>query len=478
MGVTAPSWELRYSRKLFFTDAGVILASLATGLGVARGFYLGDPSGFHLPTDSYTSGSTLIAAFYGIIWMSALSIYDSRRPAVFGTGPEEYNRVLGATVTALGAATLLLFLLNMPPQRSFLIALTVGLLLLLLGRWAWRKRLHAQRRKKLNSYRTLLVGNRKKARHVAQQLRANVLAGFNIVGVVTASAKKTELLPKLPVVATYDDLLEAAKRLDIDTIIVTSADAITPRRLRELGWELEEMKINLIVATTLTDVAGPQIHARPVAGLPLIHVEYPQFRGWRYIAKRALDLTIASIVLFLTSPFLIAFAILIKRDSPGPVLFSQKRLGLNGKPFTMYKFRSMNVDAEEQLVGLLDKNDGNEVLFKLHNDPRVTELGKFIRRHSIDELPQLINVLKGEMSLVGPRPPLPREAEGYEEWMHRRMFVRPGMSGLWQVSGRSELTWEESLRIDLYYVENWSLTGDLLILWRTFRAVFKGDGAY
>lgn len=471
-----PQWETRYSRKLIWTDIAVVVLSLISGTIVASQMRTAaqgpQDAHWHL---SIAASSVLI----GLAWLIGLSLSHSRRPSVFGTGPNEYNRVSNATIMAFGLMTLLFFMLGIPPQRSFLItALPLGLVLLLIGRLAWRKRLHRQRRRKLNTYRTLLIGERRKSTHTAKQLQANTLAGFSIVGAVTAESGARELLPGVPIVADYSGILVTVENLKIDTLIITSSDSMTPQWLRRLSWELEARNIDIIMASALTDIAGPRIHTRPVAGLPLIHVEYPQFHGWRYFTKRLLDLGGASLAILITSPLLIALALAVRIDSHGPIIFKQPRIGRQGKTFTMYKFRSMRADAENDLPGLLDRSDGDGMLFKLRDDPRVTPLGKFIRKHSLDELPQLFNVVKGDMSLVGPRPPLQREAEKYEDWVNRRLFVRPGISGLWQVSGRSNLTWDESVRLDLYYVENWSLMGDLLILWRTIRTVIRGDGAY
>jgi len=233
------------------------------------------------------------------------------------------------------------------------------------------------------------------------------------------------------------------------------------------------------MAPSLTDVGGPRIHVRPVAGLPLLHVETPTFIGPQLFLKRGFDLVGSFLLVVILSPLLIVIAFWVRLSTPGPVLFRQERVGFRGRPFLMLKFRSMVADAEARLPGLLDRHDaGNEVLFKLQDDPRVTPIGRWLRRYSLDELPQLFNVLGGSMSLVGPRPPLAREVESYEQHVHRKFLVKPGVTGLWQVSGRSSLSWEESVRLDLYYVENWSITGDLLILWRTAKAVLGRQGAY
>ncbi len=233
-----------------------------------------------------------------------------------------------------------------------------------------------------------------------------------------------------------------------------------------------------MLAPSLTDVAGPRIHTPPVAGLPLIHVESPEFRGARKWVKGLFDRTAAGLGLLLLSPVLAMLAVAIKIDSRGPVIFRQKRVGLGGTEFDVLKFRSMVVDAEAMVAELAAHNESDGLLFKMRSDPRVTRVGNVLRRWSLDELPQLINVVLGEMSLVGPRPPLPTEVAWYDQDVARRLLVKPGMTGLWQVSGRSDLSWEESIRLDLYYVENWSLAADLTILWKTVGAVVGSRGAY
>ena len=245
-----------------------------------------------------------------------------------------------------------------------------------------------------------------------------------------------------------------------------------------MGWQLERSDISLIVVPSLAEVAGPRIHLRPVAGLPLMHIEPPQADAAGRWSKRLFDLVGASLLLCFFAPVMLVIASVIKLDDGGPVLFRQARVGRNGTMFDCFKFRSMCVDAEQRLAALQHLNETDGVLFKLRADPRITRLGRFLRRFSLDELPQLINVVEGSMSLVGPRPPLQSEVDVYGLDVHRRLLVRPGMTGLWQVSGRSELSWRESVRLDLYYVDNWSMMGDLIILAKTLRAVVASRGAY
>lgn len=263
-----------------------------------------------------------------------------------------------------------------------------------------------------------------------------------------------------------------------DAVALSSSMQLAPETIRALGWALADLDIRLIMAPALTDVAGPRIHTQPVAGLPLIHVSTPNLeKGQRFI-KRTTDILCSSLLIIVSAPLLALIAMLVRCDSPGPILFQQERVGAAGKRFVMYKYRSMVVDAEARLVQLRENHEGNQVLFKLRDDPRITRVGRVIRRFSLDELPQLFNVLGGSMSLVGPRPPLASEVERYDLRAHRRLLVRPGMTGLWQVSGRSLLSWDETVRLDLYYVENWSFLGDLAILLRTFKAVISRHGAF
>jgi exopolysaccharide biosynthesis polyprenyl glycosylphosphotransferase len=249
-------------------------------------------------------------------------------------------------------------------------------------------------------------------------------------------------------------------------------------RLRELAWELEKTGTDLYVAAALLDVAGPRTTIRPVAGLPLLHVDHPELAGGKQVFKGVFDKAIAASALILLAPLFAATALMIWLADRGPVFFRQTRVGKNGRTFTLYKFRTMVVDAEQWKPLLAERNEADDVLFKIRRDPRITRPGGWLRRWSIDELPQLLNVLLGNMSLVGPRPALPQETASYGDLMRRRLAVTPGLTGLWQVSGRSDLPWEEAVRLDLRYVENWSFALDLQILWKTGSAVIRGAGAY
>jgi exopolysaccharide biosynthesis polyprenyl glycosylphosphotransferase len=248
--------------------------------------------------------------------------------------------------------------------------------------------------------------------------------------------------------------------------------------LRRLSWALEERDVELIVSPGIIEVAGPRLSIRPIAGLSLLHLERPSASGGRLLGKTVLDRLVGGLILVAVSPFLLAIGIAIRLTSSGPALYKQTRIGVDGREFTMLKFRSMVADADAQRTALLALSEGNDVLFKIRKDPRLTAVGGFLRRFSLDELPQLINVVRGDMSLVGPRPPLPEEVARYSDDATRRLKVKPGVTGLWQVSGRSDLTWEESVLLDLRYADNWSLALDLSILWRTMRAVTGGSGAY
>lgn len=470
-------WHTSYRRRLLLTDVVIVIAAVF-GAQLLR--FGQDRASLFIPGfsgDSFTLGYTFVSVIFAGAWLLALRGYGTRDAKTVGTGTQEYRRIADASIRVFGVLTIAAFLLHVEVARGYLLlALPAGLVLLITGRWAWRGWLSAQRAQGRFLTRVVLVGEHGKSLHIAREVQRDHTVGYQIVGAVTERGSGS-LLPGIPVLGDLDSMLPSIESARADAVVYSGSDLISPPRLRQFGWELQSRSIDLIVAAALTDIAGPRIHARPVAGLSLIHVDYPQFTGIRYATKRAFDVCASAIALVLLLPLMAVIAALARADG-GPALFLQDRIGLDGRRFRLVKFRSMVPGAEGMLADLLARSDGNRVLFKMHDDPRVTRLGAFLRRHSLDELPQLWNVLRGDMSLVGPRPPLLSEVENYEDWDQRRLLVKPGITGLWQISGRSDLSWEDSVRLDLYYVENWSITGDLVILWRTLRTLVQGRGAY
>jgi exopolysaccharide biosynthesis polyprenyl glycosylphosphotransferase len=366
-----------------------------------------------------------------------------------------------------------------------IIALPLATIASICGRFAARQRLHRQWGRGRRLHRVVLVGYEHAVLETARRLRRERYHGLGVVAACLPAVSENPVghrpSPGLPPVRLgFGNVAQAVAEFEADTVIVLSCPEMDGAAVRRLAWQLERDDIDLIVASALVDVAGDRTTIRPVDGLPLLHVEHPHLKGARRAVKEVFDRVMAFLLLAVASPVMLAITLVIRfgPGGSGPVIFRQERVGKRGRLFVMYKFRSMYLDAEARLAELKQHNDNDGTLFKMRVDPRVTPVGKVLRRLSFDELPQLVNVLKGDMSLVGPRPPLQREVALYPEDMRRRLVVKPGLTGLWQVSGRSDLTWEESIRLDLSYVENWSLTMDLAILVRTLNVVVRRSGAY
>jgi exopolysaccharide biosynthesis polyprenyl glycosylphosphotransferase len=419
--------------------------------------------------------ATLAAPFVWVLFCAMVRAYELR---FLGTGSEEFRRVFDAGVRLLALTAVISFAFRLEPARIYvLIALPTTVLLTLGLRYAARQRLHRLRAEGQCLHQVVVVGRERSCAELIRQLRSESHAGFMVVGACIDRTRATEV-EGVPVVGNSTSIIDALRTTGADTVAVGAWSDLTQAGLRRLSWELEGSGVDLVVAPALTDVAGPRIHIRPVSGLPLLHVEEPEFSGVRRVLKGSVDRGGAIAALVVLLPLFLALAVWVRVSSRGPALFRQERVGTDGKPFTMYKFRSMYVDAEQRLADLRQLNEGDGVLFKMKDDPRITPAGKWLRRYSLDELPQLINVAVGTMSLVGPRPPLQSEVSQYENDVRRRLLVKPGLTGLWQISGRSDLSWEESVRLDLHYVENWSLALDLVILWKTAFAVLSRKGAY
>jgi len=477
VGLSGAAWARQYRTRLTLTDSAVI-ASAVTVAFIAR-FTLINP----VSDPSLIPPSTwAVTAVVAIAWIITLGTFRTRDARIVGVGATEYKLVINASALAFGMLAILFLLLQVDTARAyFVFALPLGVAALILERWLWRKWLIRQRRFGHYLARAIVVGGRDDVEYVVRQINEKSGAAYQVVGAALEGDSTTSVRSAgqdVPVVSDFAHVAAAAQSLGVDAVIVAGHPSLGNTFIRNLGWDLEKTSAELVLSSRLTDVAGPRIHFRPVEGLPLIHVEIPQYDGAKHVLKRALDVTLGGAALILVSPVLLVIGLLVKLDSPGPVLFRQERIGRNGRPFRMLKLRSMVRTAEDDLAGLLDQNEGDGVLFKIRSDPRITRVGRVLRKYSLDELPQLWNIVVGQMSLVGPRPPLPDEVKNYESHMHRRLYIKPGLTGMWQVNGRSDLSWEESVRLDLYYVENWSLAGDLMIIWRTFKIIIRPLGAY
>ncbi|WP_299034439.1 sugar transferase [uncultured Pseudokineococcus sp.] len=466
-------WVRRYTRSLPLVDGGAALVAALVGYAVRFG--QPDSASWWWAITHQPAWSVLLLP---LLWVAAVAVMRGYESRFLFSGPEEVRRVGFAGVSVVAAVSTTAFAFDLQVARGYVVvALPLALLLTLLARLAMRRRVHQLRRAGRRTATTLVVGRAESVRDLVAQLERAPQQGMQVVGCCTTASADVDGL-SVPVLGGFDDVVDVVRRDGIQTVAVLPCAEMDTRRLRRLGWRLEETTAELVVAPGIAEVAGPRVAIRPVAGLPLLHLERPELRGVRALVKNVIDRVGAALGVAVLGPVLVALAVLVKRSGPGPVFFRQERVGEDGQHFDMLKFRSMVDRADEKLPELMVANEGNGVLFKMKGDPRITPIGRVLRRYSLDELPQLFNVLKGEMSLVGPRPPLRSEVDRYRPDMHRRFAVKPGITGLWQVSGRSNLSAEESERLDVRYVESWSPATDAMILWKTVGSVVKGRGAY
>ncbi|MCU1524560.1 MAG: polyprenyl glycosylphosphotransferase [Microbacteriaceae bacterium] len=471
------AWARAYCAKLRVTDTAII--TLAVVITFFARFGFADPVSLGTPSGARYAYISLLVV---LSWSISLAAFRTRDLRVVGVGASEYKRVVNASTTVFGLVAIVFLVAQVDTARwFFMVAAPLGLLGLLASRWTWRRWLIAQRKFGHYLSRVVVVGRREDVENVVRQIDKNSGAAYTVVGAVLEeedSESDSGTLRNLRVMRDLDRVAEYATTLGADGVVVAGQPSNGSDFIHDLAWELEGKTVELILATSLANVAGPRIHFRPVDGLPLLHVEIPQFEGGKHVLKRGFDVIVSGIALVVLSPLFLVLATLIRADSDGRAFFSQERVGRNGETFRILKFRSMVTNAPELLADLMEQNEGSGVLFKIKHDPRVTRLGRILRKYSLDELPQLWNVFTGDMSLVGPRPPLPNEVLDYEDHVRRRLYIKPGLTGMWQINGRSALSWEDSVRLDLYYVENWSVVGDLMILWRTVRVVINPVGAY
>ena len=462
-------WSRRYRAVLITLDCLIGLTAGLVMLAVRPG------------ENGLTSPYLWLSVTLPLVWPLTVAVAGAYSPAFYGTGSEEFRKVARAGLLLLAGVSVVSYGFKLEIARSFVVFTVPAVMLAtLFARFFARKSLQRARRHGRCVKKVVAVGRDAAVADLVHRLQIDRYAGMDVVAacVTTPHAARRLETTGVPIDGDLDDVVDVVRRRGADAVAVTSASETAAVYLRKLSWQLEGSGIELLVSPGLIEVAGPRLHIRPFVGLPLLAIEEPVFSGWKRVLKGALDRVGAAVAIVLVAPVLLAIALAVKLSSPGPVLYRQERVGAYGRRYTMFKFRSMVDGADAKLRELLDLNEGAGLLFKMRLDPRVTRVGRVLRRFSLDELPQLFNVLGGTMSLVGPRPPLPQEVELYDTSIRRRLLVKPGLTGLWQISGRSDLSWEESIRLDLRYVENWSLALDLLILWKTAAAVVRSRGAY
>jgi len=459
-------WTRDYLRKVALADLGCAVVGVFMAAQIRFGSNV---------THTYLALSLALP----VLWIAALWLAGAYDVRFIGTGSDEFRKVLSAGVSLTAAVAIFSYAINLELSRAYVVIALPGVTLFdLLARLVLRKRLHRRRLAGKCTHTVIAVGHELAVAGLVTELRREQHHGLTVVGACVARPRECDDVVGVPVYGGLDDITAAVKAFEADTVAVLACPEMDGIRLRSLAWELEKTGTDLCVAPALLDVAGPRTTIRPTAGLTLLHVDHPQLSGFRLVLKGLFDRCAAAAALVMLAPVMTVLAAAIWLHDRGPALFTQIRVGKDGHAFRIYKFRTMVVDAEQRRTELLARNDLDGVLFKLRKDPRITPVGAHLRRWSIDELPQLFNVFLGHMSLVGPRPALPDEAEKYAEHVRRRLVVKPGLTGLWQVNGRSDLSWEESVRLDLRYVENWSFTLDMQILWRTISVLMRGSGAY
>jgi len=467
LGDTARTrWMTKYANSIAIADGitAVVATTVALLLVAPR------------PSQAVTVALLLLEPFG---WLGALTMARCYEPRFLGKGTDDLRRLLDVALKLMGVvAVLALASQNQVARTLTIVAFPILIGVGLISRFVAHQVQDRAQARGVAVHRALVVGTERATAEMLRRLAKRNDHSVRIVGALVDRSREDHV-EGVPIVGHSHDVRRALEDCEADTLIVAAWSTFSQQELRHLSWALEDSKVDVLVTPNLTDVAGSRISVRPVVGLPLLHVERPEFTGSRRVVKGLFDRSVAAISLALLSPFLLGLAIAVRLDSPGPAFFKQTRVGRNGRVFRMVKLRTMHVDADTMLEALRDSNEhGDGPLFKMKDDPRITRVGSVLRRTSLDELPQLFNVLLGQMSLVGPRPPLPAEVAQYGDDVHRRLLVKPGMTGLWQVSGRSDLDWDESVRLDLYYVENWSFLMDVSIISQTFRAVIKARGAY
>ncbi|MEV7431958.1 sugar transferase [Nocardioides sp. NPDC092400] len=470
-----PSRTLRYLPVISFVLDAVLLVTAVLVAVVGRETLSIFPTAASLRQELHTIGPLLVAG-----WLTTLWLGGAYRPSVYGAGTDEYKRVLNSSLATAALVGVACFFANYPLPRGFYaLAFGIGIPALLVVRYVVRRLLHGARRRGALLYRVLIAGSPSHVDEVAAVLRREPHLGYRVVGALTpAHYLEEETRSGIPVLGNSDDATSIVLESGADIVFFASGALASSSHMRQIAWDLEHEHVQVVVAPGVTDVSSERVRIRPVGGLPLMHIDAPRATDASRWGKRLFDIVGSTALIVVFGPLFLIAAGQVKLHDRGPVFFRHVRVGRDGEEFGCLKFRTMVVEAESMVVDLQEQEGQSALLFKMRNDPRITRPGRWLRRYSVDELPQLFNVLKGDMSLIGPRPQVAREVALYDDAMRRRLRVRPGMTGLWQVSGRNDLSVTEAIRLDLYYVDNWSMMQDLSILAKTFGAVFGSRGAY
>ncbi|MFJ1968323.1 sugar transferase [Streptomyces sp. NPDC087903] len=456
-------WEQKYRIVLLVADS---LAAVAAAFAVHAAY-----------------GRWAVALVLPPTWIAVMLAHRSYDRSALGLGSEEYRRVLRGAVAlpALAAGAYWFFTHDLGLLHDMTMAAVPATAIALPVRYALRRRLHRRWARGRDRSATLLVGPSRGVVNLVAVLRRGGGHELHVAGVCLSDPGNAAEIRKLglPVLGGVDTMNDVVRALGVSTVVALPAPEFDASVLRRMSWTAAAQGVDFLLAPVLSDVSASRLTVRPANGVPLVRIEAPNLSRISRLPKELLDRSLAAALLVLLALPMLLVALVVRMDSSGPALFRQQRVGRYGDHFTMLKFRTMRQDSEvlrAELAHLNQNSDG--LLFKVKQDPRITRVGSMLRRSSLDELPQLINVISGHMSLVGPRPPLPEEVEEYTAEVNRRLLVKPGLTGLWQVSGRSDLPWEEAVRLDLGYVDNWSTSLDVSILLRTASAVVRGTGAY
>lgn len=482
-------WRPYYMIAVALLDVIVVAVSFGLSWLLVRWI---SPSSLHNPLAHRPAVSWLFLIIC-LSWLLAFGVCKLYTTHVMDEGMEMYSNITNAALSAVFISCAALFIIRwQPPRGLFLVTMLIAYALALVERWLMRRFLHGMRRHGRDYYTTVIVGSPAGIRRMIDKLASTTSIGYRPIAVcpiVYDSQDRRiytdEFLPrnageeKLLLIPFNLHLPQNALKSGAHTLMVVDVIDRESELMRALALAAGSQGLELAMEAGTADIASSALHLRHNTQVPVLTAQLPQYSALFRLTKRLLDLLISTVGLILTSWIMLLTAIAIKVEDHGPAIYRQKRVGLYGKPFTIYKFRSMYVDADKRDATLAAES-GKEhgVLFKLKDNPRNTKVGKFIRKTSIDELPQLWNVFKGDMSIVGPRPQQKYEVDQYGTLYATRLLVKPGITGLWQVSGRSNLGPEESEYLDVSYVENWSLTGDFVIMVKTVKTIFTGDGAY